>query len=609
MKAPDHNNIANRNWGIRTKGNVTHIQQAIIHQSVPNATNSYVTEVYVNKFGQKRFSNSEKQSLPIPNRENFIKPTEVRYPSVDFNDHGYFNGFPFYLQENNEYLDLPNNYVISNGIKTHLGSGIANKANEDILVENYTAINTLGGGFDLNGNQGYFSPSERKDDNRAVTCHNFWNLAAIETSFVIQTRSIPATYTTGYANNPDFSSSDGLQIVTEDFEVVNSYNEDSFLPHLRQYPDPTGETQLQVIDPNDNLVNGSGEMYSSAFVHGHNTGSYADLFLPLTIQPENTGAFTITFDKSVAEHLEGLPTFGSKKEFNCNMMFDFNIKDRDHEGFIGSNPEYHIFPSLAYIVPANGWDFTVVGSKVKGIYYTYEQKEAKRFPGDQTSTLNYRSSNEEISFSYSKHAPSRKGGHTLNYNDAGYTHVPFEPSLSFYDGAVDKVFGHLFLADSNRSYLSTKLSTEGNNRDNRQTFISSINSYPMVDSTKPGLSFFCGSARPELVLSQSIINKYYNNNYSIVEQNLPGRKTSTGKSIANLINFARPLGTNPILADNKNPRKLRNLANRPSDFSISSRVIGRKNNDYTQAQSAKGTVRSSNLPPSFNRFPNTFMIK
>lgn len=602
------------NFGIRDKGSILYIEPGVprnpsIEQSIPNATNSYHTEVYVNKYGQKRFSNSEKGSLPIPNRQNFIKPTEVRYPAVDFNDHGFFNGFPFYLQEKNEYLNLPNNFIVSNGIKTHLGSGIANKANIDIPVQNYTNLNTLGGGFDLNGNQGYFSPSDRKDDNRAVSCNNFWNLAAIETNFVIQTRSMPATYTTGYAKNPDFNSTEGLQIVTEDFEVVNSYDEDPFLPHLRQYPDPTGETQLQVVDPEDNLINGSGEMYSSAFVHGHNTGSYADLFIPLTIQPENTGAFTITFDKSVAEHLESLPSFGTKKEFNCNMMFDFNIKDRDHEGFIGSNVEYHIFPYLAYIVPADGWDFTVVGSKVKGVYYTYEQKEGKRYAGDQTSPLNYRSSNEDISFSYSKHAPARKGGHTLNYNDAEYTHVPFEPSVSFYDGNVDKVFGYFFVADSNKAYLSSKLSTEGNDRDNRQTFSSSITSYPMVDSSKNGLSFFCGSARPELVLPQSVINKYYNKNYTFLEQNIQGKKTATGRTISNLIHLTRAFGTSPTLAHNKNPRKIKNVANRPADFVISSRVIGRKNSDYTQAVANKGGSKTTVLPSSLEGFPNTFMIK
>ncbi len=600
-----------KNFGKRAGASI--IQPTpVIHVSTPGLTNSFSQEVYVNKFGQKKFSNTEMGSLPVP--QSPIRQVEVRYPAKDYNDHGFFNGFPFLLQEDNEHLGLSNNFSISNGIKTELGSGIASRANKNLPVENHTSINTLGGGFDLYNNDGYFNPNREDLDRRAVTCNNFWNLAAIEVDFVVQTRSMPAGYQTGYAENPDFSSTEGLQYVSEDYEVVNSYNYESFVPHLRQYICPTGESQVTSIDPETHLFMGSGELYSSMFFHGQDTGIHTDFFLPLNIQPENTGAFTITFDEKVANELESRSNFGEKKAFNCNMMFDFNTKDRDHEGFVGSNTEYHTFPFLAYIVPADGWDFTVLSSKIKGVYYTYPQIESQRYAGDQASLLNYRGANHDISsFVYSKNEPKRKGGHKINYNNAEYTHVPFDPAVGKYDGSSDIYYGYGFEASSIATYLTPKLSTIGSDSEFRQKY-TNAGKYPIVGISKSNLEFYCGAQRSSLVLSNSIIQKHYGASFKYIEQS---ESTSTypkmlpGSKIARLQDSLRFAGVKKDI----NPRKIRNKANRTIDKIIPSRVIGRKLNDYTTKKSNFSNIQnvgartSIPLDPGFTNFPNTQMVR
>ena len=574
--------------------------RAQIIESNSPFTNSFTSKVYINKYGQKKYENIESLSFPVDNQ--LMEPTVVRYPSKDFNDNGFFNGFPFMLEYDCEYLNPADNYVKdeSTNQTIDLGRGFSRRGLTGISVDNHTSLSILGGGYNLSENAGYFSPNDNKTSARSVTANNFWNLAAIETDFVVQTRKIPDKYVTGYASNDQFPSEEGLQYITEDYEVVDSYSDQAYLPPLRQYVEITGHKDEASIDPETRLIGGSGQDYSSMFVLGHDTGHYADFFIPLTIQPSNTGAFTITTDKGVADYLESQPEWGDKKAFNCNMMLDFNTKDRDHEGFVGSNVEYHCFPYKAYIVPAKDWDFTVVGSKIKGIYYTYAQNEKLRFPGDQSVLLNYRSWYKDINFCYSKNSPQRLGGGALNYSDAGYTHIPFASAAGYADGEKDTTYAYSFSADSRVNFLTPKSNKSTEDSKYNPTF-SSVGKYKAI-GVNENLEYHVGGSRPSLVLSTSLIEKFFNKKFDHQTYRRDGKTQLTSLEISRL--FYNLLSSRP--ADNRNLRKARSAVNSVIINTVESRTIRRKTRDYTTfSDSLSASTTRTPLDSSVLGFPTT----
>lgn len=585
------------NFGQRAGRKIWQGRGQIIESSSP-FTNSFSSKVSVNKYGQKDYENIDSLSFPIDS--SIVQDLEVRYPAKDYNDFGYFNGFPFLLSESNEYIKIPENFVTENGTTINLTNGLSSRGLTGIPVSNHESLSVLGGGYSLIENKGYFNPLDNDTSKRAVSCNNFWNLAAVETEFVIQTRSIPSQYETGYAKNAEFESTNGLQHISEDYEVVDSYSDKPYLPHLRQYIEVTGSldevdgVNACTIDPESRLFQGSGQNYSSMFFHGQNTGKSVDFFLPLNIQPSNTGAFTITFDEGVANHLESQSNFGPKKEFNCNMMLDYNIKDRDHEGFVGSNIEYHCFPYKAYIVPAKDWDFTVLASKVKGVYYTYAQNKDLRFPGDQSSLIDYRPWYKDITFTYSKYGPARLGDNELNYNDAGYTHIPFEYVAG---GSNDTTYGYSFSCDSRFSYLTPTIDTSIDAQ-YRPEFTSAGN-YSLIGSGKPDLEFYCGGNRARSVLSNAMIEKFYNERYKVTQVRQEGTSILTSKQIAGLYRTSRTYD----YLDNDNSRKLKSKAKALIDTPIATRFIGRKVRDYTQYQGGAFS-KVDKLPSEVTEFPN-----
>lgn len=581
----------------------------IIESSSP-FTNSFSSRVFVNKFGQKRYENIEKLGLPVDS--SIMTPTEVRYPAKDFNDNGFFNGFPFMLEHANYYIKPTENYVetlFKEEVET-LGFGFSLRGLTGIQVENHTAQTILGGGYNLLENKGYFAPNDNATSARSITTHHYWNLAAVETDFIIQTRSIPDKYVTGYAKSNLYNSEEGLQHISEDYEVVESYSDQAYLPHLRQYIDPPGSVDYNgdqnncIIDPDTRLFQGSGQNYSSMFFVGHDTGLYADFFMPLTIQPSNTGAFTITLDQGVAEHLESQEEWGEKKAFNCNIMLDFNTKDRDHEGFVGSNVEYHCFPYKAYIVPAKGWDFSVVGSKVKGFYYTYSQHESARFPGDQSTVINYRPWYKDITFCYSKTEPLRAGGNLLSYNGCDLTHIPFDyqpggVTLDEEGKLVENTYAYKFNCDNRQSFL-TPIIDSSTESQNYKTSFSEAKKYPILGSD---LEFYCGAVRAPTVLSNSMIEKFYNRKFDIVNYKKVGKTTIGSQQICRF--FMNLQMQNP--ANNRNLRRLKTELNARIEKPVNSRIIKRKTRDYTQFSDTlnnNASTRKIPLDSSYLGFPS-----
>jgi len=572
----------------------------VIESSSP-FSNSYTSRVFVNKYGQKRYENSDRLSFPVDS--NIMTPTLVRYPAKDFNDFGFFNGFPFLLNETCEHLNFGNNFVIDDkGAVTDLGKGFSDRSLTGIPVDDYSAVSVLGGGYDLNKNKGYFSPNLKGVHRRAAAVNHYWNLAAIETDFIIQTRRIPDGYVTGYSKNVDYDSDEGIQYVTEDYEVVESYTDKAYLPQLRQYIDPSGSFDQTdgvnncTIDPETRLFQGSGENYSSMFFLGQDTGHYADFFIPFSIQPNNTGAYTICFDEDVATHLESQPEWGPAKAFNCNVSLDFNTKDRDHEGFAGSNVEYHCFPHRAYIVPAKDWEFTVLGSKVKGVYYTYAQSELLRYPGDQSITLNYRPWYQDIHFTYSNYAPDRLGGGPIEYNLLPTTHIPFDSAAG---GPEDKTYCYKFSCNSRFSFLTPTISQDAGLSEFRQTY-NGAGKYSIFGTD---LEFYCGGPRPELVLEDSLISRFYDSKYDNLVYRQENKSVYHSSEIAKLYYNLR----NTETADNKNLRKLKNQSNTLITKEVVSRTIKRKTRDYTffsDSLANSATTKRIPLQASFLDFPD-----
>jgi len=213
----------------------------------------------------------------------------------------------------------------------------------------------------------------QKNLRKECAVNHYWNLASIETHFVIQTEVAPAPYTTGFVYNSQSSTPETGQIVTCDYESVNTYNSGSYPPEYRMFPENTGETEVQTLDSN-NLVRGSGKKHFSA------SHIADDFYIPLTIQPENTGAFVLTLDSGVAKWFSEQSGYSDQiDKFQCNMLFDMGYAVADDKNAEFNNIEYYSFQSTGYLVPASGWRFSILGSKVKGIYYNYPFKEAYKY--------------------------------------------------------------------------------------------------------------------------------------------------------------------------------------------------------------------------------------
>ena len=206
--------------------------------------------------------------------------------------------------------------------------------------------------------------------NREVAVNNFWNLAAVEVDFVIRTDAVPSEYESGFAYNPEGTPETG-HIVSVEYEVVNSYDTGEYLPEERMYREITGASQAQELNENG-LIIGSGKDFTSMYITDN-----PDCYLPITIQPDNTGAFVITLDSGVADYLSGRSGYDSRiDKFENNMLFDFGVSTIDEDGNEFNNVDYYLFNRTGYIVPKSGFRFTIEGCRTKGIYYTYPFEES-----------------------------------------------------------------------------------------------------------------------------------------------------------------------------------------------------------------------------------------
>lgn len=563
----------------------TNQQDPSVIYSKAGLGNSLPSAAFTNAYGQKNSLLGQK-SLPKPLEIKDIHQNIVtRYPAQEHKSFGYFNGgFPFLLTSS-DYLDTPENQIFINGSEVNLPSrskGITKQYNTGIYIENQNpTLGHLGGGFPVQkstvSGSGFYVGGYDYDA-KIVAVNNFFNLACIETDFVIKTTDAPAGYTTGYCYNSDDSSEDGLQYVTQDWEVVNSYDETAFPPSLRQYADPTGVTKSISIFSNG-LMDPTGLNYSSIHFTGKDIGNDADFFVPITIQPDNTGAFVITLDEGVADYFENLADYSSKKAFNCNMMFDFQINQRDHEGFERSTIDYHIFPTKAYIVPAAGWDFEVLSSKVKGIYYEYGFREDARYAGDNASFLDRRMPEgiQPSVFSYSLKTASAHGSYDINYNQLGFTHVPFEVRAN--DG--DSFYGSTYILESNSTFLKPVPGTS------QQKFINGTNYYD-TDGFGSSPKSFRAIARNISVLDDYVITSHYQ---TPQKHDLGGSMDHTSFPASVFTQTPYSVGANsnnsPFVSDafpsDENPYKRRQAGNRHiEDTDIeTSREIPRKIKDLT----------------------------
>lgn len=503
----------NSNYGIRQIG--TNSSQATAYVSVPpDPSRSFTSVTYQNSYGQDYIDPSlRRHGYPTftktTSNEPFFEERVVRYPAIAFKDAGFFNGFPFQLQEKHDYLNVPKDEIGIGSTFSFLPSGIVNRSQTGIYVDESKGTTRILGNLDsLEDTKSTFKPLVDKAHERSVAANQYWNLAAIETDWVIKTKNAPSTYDTGYCKNPDGSSSEGMQLVTEDYEVVESYNEETYPPHLRQYHDPSGDIQFQSINE-DGLIVGSGQDFSSCFFLGHDTGYYANAFFPLTIQPDNTGAFVITLDEGVANFFEDQAAFGTKSPFNCNMMFDFNIKNKDDEGFQRNAIEYHSFPTKAYIIPAAGWEFEVVCSKVKGIYYQYPLNPQKRYPGDQTSYINYRpisDSQENFTLIHPSHTNENHGNFEIDYNGLPLTHMPFENAPD--KGTLNTQYGYYYELNPGLTYLDPVLGSNGSDSIHRQSWnqYTSPSFFPCDGtSDQVGKQFYVAAPRDSIVVDNNVL--------------------------------------------------------------------------------------------------------
>lgn len=242
------------------------------------------------------------------------------YIAERFNAMGYFNGFPFLLTPKEDWM---------------LSPGVS------------------GDVFQLE-----------------VAANNFWNIAAVDCYFKIDTMQQPAGYETGYAYDKDESPSPHQNNIQAYFEVVNSYNEELFPPKWRTAIENTGESQVQTINEKG-LIEGSGSGYNSFYVHNG-----PDMLTPLTIQPENTGAFVITLDSGVAQYFQDLPEYGNWEKFEMGMCADYGFQILNEEGEDGQDHKLLHYKETGYMVPALGWRFEVSGTAY-GRYWQYDYPAKK----------------------------------------------------------------------------------------------------------------------------------------------------------------------------------------------------------------------------------------
>tara|TARA_B100000085_G_scaffold273922_1_gene289963 strand:+ start:14517 stop:16388 length:1872 start_codon:yes stop_codon:yes gene_type:complete len=606
-----------RNWGSRVVGKIGQTQPKVLFSN-PAGENSFASETYTNKYGQNTVPEElRRHGYPVIGNEKLSQPyfekQVVRYPAKNLYDLGFFNGFPFLLDKKVDYLHCPVDEVQIGSDFTFLPSGISQRNAKQVFVDvSDNSTSELGGTYDLSANQNTFEPDCLP---RSVAANNFWNLACIETDWAIHTTSAPAEYQTGYCYNPDGQSTSGIQLVTQDFEVVDSVYEQSFPPNLRQYAEITGSKQTQSIN-DDGLIVGSGQNFSSCFFLGDNTGNYANAFFPLTIQPDNTGAFVITLDEGVANFFDAHSQYGSKKAFNCNMMFDFNIQNRDEEGFERNAIEYHSFPTKAYIVPAAGWDFEVICSKVKGIYYQYDFNPAARFVGDQASFRNYRPlPNGDLKIIHQRTTTSSRGYENIIYNGLGYTHMPFEPAPSWATNVADFNYGHYFKFEKGKIYLDPKEGEDGDDSIYRQSFTvsGSYSTQGSYNQTKPFDVVAPQGAtreRDTIVMDEAAIQLYYNKDKMIAE------RPTTYKTMPASFFTKTPykgMTAAPNLPKGVNPRKVRDKMSRPipEETLRENRMINVKVRDLVQQKVSKNPVvgcgirKSVAVPQPFPDFKAT----
>lgn len=555
--------------------------------------NSSPSAAFTNAYGQTNSLLGHK-GVPKPVEIDEIYSTsEVRYPGKRHKSLGYFNGgFPFLLPSRSEYLQPPVNEISINGVVLNTPSrsvGIAKQYNTGIFIKNESPVQGhLGGGFPIAAStisgSGFYQGYDF--DAKIVTVNNFFNLACIETDFAIRTLAAPNGYTTGYCYNSDDSSEDGLQYVTQDWEVVNSYDETAYLPNLRQYPDETGvHSEISISD--NGLMDGTGLNYSSIHITGKDMGPDADFFVPITIQPDNTGAFVITLDEGVAEYFELLPNYGNKKAFNCNMMFDFQINMRDHEGFERSTIDYHIFPTKAYIVPALDWDFEVVSSKIKGIYYQYPFLKDARYAGDNASFIDKRMPEGSAAsiFPYSLTTATAHGSFEINYNGLDYTHAPFEVRPNY----LDEFYGTTYVLEAASTYLTPKEKTLSDLEVESNTYIQKFtnNGYYSTEGWGTNKFTFKAIARNVSKLDISLIQSHYKGKSLDEDSGQAGIYkfhasdfTKTPYSMGGVSNS--PFTVSSTLNPSENPYKQRKFNNRRlPEATITSHNIPQKIKDLT----------------------------
>ena len=240
----------------------------------------------------------------------------MSYKAERFNTPGYFNGFPFLLIPKEDWM---------------LSPGVSG---------NICQLNT--------------------------TVSHYWNLAAISCRFKIRTEAKPASYITGYAYDSESSPEAGQEMYML-YQVVNSYNEKEYPPQFRSAVEITGESELQTIDE-DGLIVGSGKDYNSCYVHDG-----PDFLTPLTIQPENTGAFVITLDSGVAQYFEDLPEYGDYSKFVMQIAADYGTGiQHPIEKYPQQDRRVMTYYETGYIVPAEDWRFTVESGTMLGHYYEYD---------------------------------------------------------------------------------------------------------------------------------------------------------------------------------------------------------------------------------------------
>lgn len=234
------------------------------------------------------------------------------YYSENFSTPGYFNGFPFILSKRE-------NWMNTSGIK----------------------------------------------EDEYISASHYWNLAKLSAKFKIKTTDAPSSYSTGYAYKEGYSPIDGETVEVE-YEVINSVDEGIYPPKMRMAHEITGVSETQSLNSSTNLIQGSGENYTSCYVTDEPNFS-----IPMTIQPSNTGAFVITSDSGVASHFEGLSDFGPKSNFQMELKMDFG------SGQYPADTDTQAISQTWYIVPALDWAFAVTTGELIGGYYSYPDEPIK----------------------------------------------------------------------------------------------------------------------------------------------------------------------------------------------------------------------------------------